>query len=433
MLWSLDPQAAWLLPADRDSRFPPSCASCAVPGDGAVRVGAVRVREGRVHRGRAGPQGAAGAVLRRHGPARRGGRANAARAGQADARAPGRRDPEAFGENRTQRLDLRVVAATNRPLDAEAAEGRFRKDLLYRLNIVGLTAPPLRERGPDVARLAEHCWKDVAAAAGQPRATLTRETVTALASHSWPGNVRELQNVLANLTVTRPRYVPVGRDALPSAFRRTVAAEPRPTLAEARETSNARWCATPWGGTAARPRRRRAGRRPPGPLEADGRPPDGPVQSVPRRVRVGAVAESAARPANAETATPAPFPEGTIRRKRPRAMGVTEERPLRRETAGCGGVAPTAVLAFAPAVTMLPSTATVATSSADESAAAYVSASPYGSRNTDHDRLTSQVQMSNFFAGGALTTTGSKARTKRGALGLSKFGSIGGLRWKRND
>ena len=61
-----------------------------------------------------------------------------------------------LGENRTQRLDLRVVAATNRPLDAEAAAGRFRSDLLYRLNVVGLTAPPLRDRGPDIGRLTDH-------------------------------------------------------------------------------------------------------------------------------------------------------------------------------------------------------------------------------------------------------------------------------------
>ena len=139
-----------------------------------------------------------------------------------------------LGENRTQRLDLRVVAASNRPLEDEAEAGRFRKDLLYRLGVVGLTAPPLRERGADIARLTEHCWKNVAAAAGS-RATLARETVTALAAHPWPGNVRELQNVLANLTVTGPRYGPVGPDALPRAFRRTVAAEHRPTLAEARE------------------------------------------------------------------------------------------------------------------------------------------------------------------------------------------------------
>ena len=86
-----------------------------------------------------------------------------------------------LGENRTQRLDLRVVAASNWPLDAEAAAGPFRRDLLHRLNIVGLVAPPLRDRGPDVARLTEHYWKNVAAGAGS-RATLARETVAALAA-----------------------------------------------------------------------------------------------------------------------------------------------------------------------------------------------------------------------------------------------------------
>ena len=77
--------------------------------------------------------------------------------------------------------------------------------------------------------------KDVAAAASG-RATLARETVAALTAHPWPGNVRELQNVLANLTVTGPRYGPIGPDALPTAFRKTVTAERRPTLAEARES-----------------------------------------------------------------------------------------------------------------------------------------------------------------------------------------------------
>ena len=139
-----------------------------------------------------------------------------------------------LGENRTQRLDLRVVAATNRPLDAEAAAGRFRKDLLYRLNVVALTAPALRERGADVAQLTVHYWKRLSAETGT-RATLARETIAAFGEHPWPGNVRELQNVLANLTVSGPRYGAVGPDALPPAFRRAVAAERRPTLAEARE------------------------------------------------------------------------------------------------------------------------------------------------------------------------------------------------------
>ena len=86
---------------------------------------------------------------------------------------------------------------------------------------------PTTASGPDVARLTDHYWKDIAAAAGS-RATLARETVTALAAHPWPGNVRELQNVLANLTVTGPRYGPVGPDALPSTFRKTAASERRP-------------------------------------------------------------------------------------------------------------------------------------------------------------------------------------------------------------
>ena len=73
----------------------------------------------------------------------------------------------------------------------EAEAGRFSKDMLYRVGVVGMTAPPLGERGPDAARLAEQCWKGVSAAAGS-RATLARETVAALAAHPWLGNVREL-------------------------------------------------------------------------------------------------------------------------------------------------------------------------------------------------------------------------------------------------
>ena len=139
-----------------------------------------------------------------------------------------------LGENRTQWLDLRVVAATNRTLDAEAAAGRFRRDLLYRLKVLELTAPPLRDRTPDIPQLTAHYWDNMSAAAGS-RASLARETVTALAAHPWPGNVRELQNVLANLTIAGPLDGPVGPDVLPAAIQREVAAQRRPTLAQARE------------------------------------------------------------------------------------------------------------------------------------------------------------------------------------------------------
>ena len=232
-----------------------------------------------------------------------------------------------LGENRTQRLDLRVVAATNRPLDAEAAEGRFRKDLLYRLNVVALTAPPLRERGPNVARLAEHCWKGVAEAAegvaeaAGSRATLARETVAALAAHPWPGNVRELQNVLTNLTVTGPRYGPVGPAALgrlPEDGSHREAADARRGPRGPRARDGAR---RPGAARQRRPRRRRAGRHPGGPLQADG----------PARYRPVSIRAVTARPR---------CPRG--RPRRPGAAGASQElrRPLRRETAGVGGGAP---------------------------------------------------------------------------------------------
>ena len=136
------------------------------------------------------------------------------------------------GENVTRRLDLRVVAATNRTLTGEAAEGRFRRDLLYRLDVVHLHVPPLRDRGSDVARLAVHYW-DRALVQTRGRARLARETMNALAAHGWPGNVRELQNVLAALAVAAPPHGEIGPELLPAAIRRA-AEEKRPTLAEAR-------------------------------------------------------------------------------------------------------------------------------------------------------------------------------------------------------
>ena len=136
------------------------------------------------------------------------------------------------GENVTRRLDLRVVAATNRTLAGEAAEGRFRRDLLYRLDVVHLQVPPLRDRGGDVTKLAVHYW-DRTLMQTRGRARLAPDTMTALAAHEWPGNVRELQNVLAALAVAAPLHGEVGPDLLPAAIRRA-AEQPRPTLAEAR-------------------------------------------------------------------------------------------------------------------------------------------------------------------------------------------------------
>jgi len=108
------------------------------------------------------------------------------------------------GENMPRRVDARIVAATNRQLDEEVGASRFRADLRFRLDVVRIAVPPLRERAPDIPALAALFWAESAARVGSS-ATLTSETIAALARYDWPGNVRELQNVVASLAVHAPR------------------------------------------------------------------------------------------------------------------------------------------------------------------------------------------------------------------------------------
>jgi len=104
------------------------------------------------------------------------------------------------GENLPRRVDVRIVAATNRPLDEEASRGRFRADLRYRLDVIRIEVPPLRDRVDDVPLLAAHFWQQACSRTGR-RAALGADVLSALARYDWPGNVRELQNVLASLAV----------------------------------------------------------------------------------------------------------------------------------------------------------------------------------------------------------------------------------------
>jgi len=108
---------------------------------------------------------------------------------------------ERVGDDRTRRADVRVVAATNRDLKKEAAAGRFREDLYYRLNVFPIQVPPLRERMDDIPLLAKHfvdlSTKELKCA--KPR--LTRAAVTKLQSYDWPGNVRELRNVIERAVI----------------------------------------------------------------------------------------------------------------------------------------------------------------------------------------------------------------------------------------
>ncbi|RZJ80886.1 MAG: sigma-54-dependent Fis family transcriptional regulator, partial [Brevundimonas sp.] len=93
-------------------------------------------------------------------------------------------------------VNIRIIATSNRDLAKAVAEGSFREDLLYRLNVVNLRLPALRERPGDVAVLADHFVKKYAAANGVPVRPLSLDARRALASHRWPGNVRELENAM---------------------------------------------------------------------------------------------------------------------------------------------------------------------------------------------------------------------------------------------
>ena len=122
-----------------------------------------------------------------------------------------------MGASAPVRVDVRVVAATHRDLIAAVREGRFREDLFYRLNVVRVTLPPLRERGSDILVLAEHFLARLAPATGANAAApkrLTPDAARALLAHSWPGNVRELRNLMERATVT-VRGLTLGRDDLP--------------------------------------------------------------------------------------------------------------------------------------------------------------------------------------------------------------------------
>ena len=117
------------------------------------------------------------------------------------------------GENIGRRVNVRIVSATNRDLRQDVASGRFRLDLLYRLDVLRIAIPPLRDRREDVAELVEHFWRDAALRVGS-RATLSTAAVAALVRYQWPGNVRELQNVLAALAVRTPKRGVVAPAAL---------------------------------------------------------------------------------------------------------------------------------------------------------------------------------------------------------------------------
>jgi two-component system response regulator HydG len=124
---------------------------------------------------------------------------------------------EPVGSNKTQSLQARLIVASNRPLDREVASGRFRADLYYRLNVVKLNLPPLRDRPDEVPILAQNFLAEFARRAQRPEPSIAPEAMRLLVAHGWPGNVRELRNAMERAIALSSSPV-IGIQDLPEGF-----------------------------------------------------------------------------------------------------------------------------------------------------------------------------------------------------------------------
>jgi len=124
------------------------------------------------------------------------------------------------GSNHARPIDVRVIAATNRNLDSEVREKRFREDLFYRLNVVSIELPPLRERGEDLLLLAHHLLGKHGSRLGKPGMRFAGDALEALSAYEFPGNIRELENAVERAAIMTPGDV-VTAQALPAQFRPT--------------------------------------------------------------------------------------------------------------------------------------------------------------------------------------------------------------------
>ena len=139
------------------------------------------------------------------------------------------REVRRVGESASRPIDVRIIAATNQDLQREIAEGRFRKDLYYRLHVVELAVPPLRQRREDILPLARHLLAAAAARLDRTAPWLSARAEDQLLRHAWPGNVRELENAMER-AVALAREGRTDLEDLPGAIRQP----PAPPLAPVR-------------------------------------------------------------------------------------------------------------------------------------------------------------------------------------------------------
>ena len=126
------------------------------------------------------------------------------------------------GSNETLTSDVRIITATHKDLASEVAAGRFREDLYYRLNVVEVRIPPLRDRKEDIPLLAEYFLQKITRKNGMARILISQEAIAAMQLHNWPGNVRELENTiaracaLASSSVLLPADIPLATSTITS-------------------------------------------------------------------------------------------------------------------------------------------------------------------------------------------------------------------------
>jgi len=148
---------------------------------------------------------------------------------------------ERVGGTGSKKVDVRVVAATNRDLEIEVAAGRFREDLFYRLNVIPMHLPPLRERDDDIMALAEHFLHGFCFEKDRKTLSISSQAKAMLRHYAWPGNVRELENFMERLSILceGPQVTPVD---LPEKIQRAAGLEPAtPALAAPAAPQGFRW------------------------------------------------------------------------------------------------------------------------------------------------------------------------------------------------
>lgn len=140
------------------------------------------------------------------------------------------REIERVGESRPMKFDIRVVAAANADLRKLVKEGAFREDLFYRLNVIPVTLPPLRQRREDIPLLAQHFVKKSCRDNGLPVKTLSQEAVRMLMAHDWPGNIRQFENAIEHAVALSAATSDIGVESLPEEVRERCGSNIMPTL-----------------------------------------------------------------------------------------------------------------------------------------------------------------------------------------------------------